>query len=146
MAFSLIRCDASGMLVDPVAVLPDQIKENCLLSAGLYASIGFVVPWVSYVAVDDGRAVGGGAFVGAPKENRVEIAYFTSVGCEGKGHATNTAECLMEIARAAIPNIVLTAHTLPEHNASTTILEKLGFIFSGSTEDVDAGVVWLWSV
>jgi hypothetical protein len=30
--------------------------------------IGFVEPWVGYVAVDDGEGVGGGAFVGAPHD------------------------------------------------------------------------------
>jgi hypothetical protein len=38
-------------------------------NADLYRRVRFIPPWVSYVAVDDGRAVGGGAFVGPPRDN-----------------------------------------------------------------------------
>jgi len=34
--------------------------------------------------------------------------------------------------------------TLQEHNASTRILQRLGFAFFGNARDPDAGNVWEW--
>jgi hypothetical protein len=50
----------------------------------------------------------------------------------------------LRIAGKAAPNVIIAALTLPEHNASTTILGKLGFRFFGTTKDPDAGAVWEW--
>ena len=41
----------------------------------------------------------GGAFVGAPQDNCVEIAYFMLKEKEGRGYATNTVAGLIDIAR-----------------------------------------------
>ena len=98
----------------------------------------------SYVAVDHGRAVGGGAFVGPPRENRVEIAYFTLTELQGFGYATRTATELVAIARNANPGILICAFTLRESNASTRILQRLGLKLFGDAQDPDAGDVWEW--
>ena len=98
---------------------------NCEATAALYGRIGYVEPWVGYVAVDDGRCVGGGAFVGPPKDNCVEIAYFTLKHMEGQGYATLTAAGLVDIARRSHPQIQLKAYTLQEENPSTRILRRL---------------------
>ena len=39
---------------------------------------------------------------------------------------------------------VVRAHTLPERNASTRILERVGFVRAGEAHDPDAGTVWRW--
>jgi RimJ/RimL family protein N-acetyltransferase len=88
--------------------------------------------------------VGGGAFVGPPRDGVVEIAYYTLAAHQGRGHATATAAALCAIARAAQPGIVLEAFTLPERNASTAILARLGFRQVGTAQDPDAGTVWAW--
>lgn len=144
MTFSLVRCTADGKPVEPIAVLPAEIAANCASTADLYRRVGFVEPWVGYVAIDSGVAVGGGAFVGPPRENRVEIAYYTLKEFEGRGFATRTAAELVAIARRNLPGIVVTAFTLPEQNASTWILRRLGFELFGSARDPDAGDVWEW--
>jgi RimJ/RimL family protein N-acetyltransferase len=54
------------------------------------------------------------------------------------------AEALMDIARSQIPGITVTAQTLPEGNASTHILAKLGFKRVGTAEDDEVGLVWEW--
>lgn len=77
MRFALIRCDAEGRLVTPIATVPEALAATYSANADLYRRVGFVEPWVSYVAVEGDHAVGGGAFVGPPRDNRVEIAYFT---------------------------------------------------------------------
>lgn len=144
MTFSLIRCAADGNPVEPVAALPAEIASNCAATAELYRRVGYLEPWVGYVAVGAGSAVGGGAFVGPPRENRVEIAYYTLKEFEGRGFATQTAAGLVGIARRSLPGIVIAAFTLPEQNASTRILQHLGFEHIGHARDPDAGDVWEW--
>ena len=127
-----------------IEIMPQAIMENCMASVELYKRVGFHAPWVSYVAVSDDIAVGGGAFVGAPRNGIVEIAYFTLPEYEGRGFAYSTAAQLCQIARVALPDVVLSAFTLPELNASGRILAKLGFKHTGTAYDADAGEVWEW--
>jgi RimJ/RimL family protein N-acetyltransferase len=54
------------------------------------------------------------------------------------------AQALVDIARAQIPGITVTAQTLPVQNASTHILAKLGFKRVGTAEDDEVGLVWGW--
>jgi ribosomal-protein-alanine N-acetyltransferase len=144
MAFSLVRCGADGAPLEPIPVIPGAITATYSANAELYRRVGFTPPWVSYVAVDSGQAVGGGAFVGPPREDRVEIAYFTLPEFQGRGYATRTAAELVAIARKFDPRTTITALTLQEHNASTKILARLGFRLFGDARDADAGDVWEW--
>ena len=144
MSFSLVRCGYDGRPLTSIPEVPEAIVATYAANAALYRRVGFDPPWVSYVAVDCQRAVGGGAFVGKPCENRVEIAYFTVAEFAGRGYATRTAEELAAIARNAIPGIVITAFTLRESNASTRILQRLGLKIHGDARDPDAGDVWEW--
>jgi [ribosomal protein S5]-alanine N-acetyltransferase len=144
MKFSLVQCGPDGTPTKPIPHMPDALVANCIATADLYRRIGFVEPWVGFVAVDDDQAVGGGAFVGAPLDNCVEIAYFTLEDKEGRGYATRTVAELIGIARRHHPGIVLKAFTLREHNASTSILQRFGFRVVGDAQDKDAGAVWEW--
>jgi RimJ/RimL family protein N-acetyltransferase len=144
MQFSLIRCNAEGRPVTPIAVVPEAVAVTYSANADLYCRVGFVEPWASYVAVDSDCAVGGGAFVGPPRDNRVEIAYFTLKELEGRGYATQTATYLLHIAHRFEPKITICALTLREQNASTRILQQLGFTLFGDARDPDAGDVWEW--
>jgi [ribosomal protein S5]-alanine N-acetyltransferase len=144
MVFSLVRCGADGSPLQPIPVVPEAIAATYPANADLYRRVGFTPPWVSYVAVDSGQAVGGGAFVGPPREDRVEIAYFTLPEFQGRGYATRTAAELVAIAREFMPGTTIVALTLQEHNASTKILKRNGFKLFGNARDPDAGDVWEW--
>ena len=144
MTRSLVACDATGTPVVPLAHMPDALTANCQGTAALYQRIGFEPPWIGYVAVVDGRGVGGGAFVGPPQDGVVEIAYYTLDDEQGRGYATQTAAALVTLARAHTPDIGLKAYTLMEENASTRILQRLGFSRVGVAHDADAGDVWEW--
>jgi len=124
--------------------MADELVANCQATADLYRRVGYLEPWVGYVTVADGRGVGGGAFVGPPKEGCVEIAYFTLNAEQGRRYASQTAAGLVEIARAHAPDIKLKAFTLKEENPSTRILKRLGFSIIGVAQDADAGEVWEW--
>lgn len=91
------------------------------------------------------RVVGSCAFKTPPTdEGTVEIAYFTYPGFEGRGYATKMARRLIELARTSAAVRRGIAHTLPETNASTRVLEKVGMTFGGAMMDPEDGPVWRW--
>jgi [ribosomal protein S5]-alanine N-acetyltransferase len=119
--------------------------------AGLWKKFGIKVqavpPWIGYLAIDTSTRIiiGTCAFKGNPnKENTVEIAYFTFPDHEGKGYATAMAHSLIQIAlsQPEVPAII--AHTLPQTNASTRVLQKVGMTFVGDVIDPEDGPVWRW--
>lgn len=144
MSVRLVQCDEGGAPIEPLGDLPDVLLQNCLGTAALFASIGFAPPFVGYVTVDGERPVGGCAFIGAPKDGSVEVAYFTLEDCEGRGFATQALARMIEIARQADAGVALTAKTLPRENPSTSILRRNGFQFAGETSDDEIGLAWAW--
>lgn len=52
----------------------------------------------------------------------------------------------MKIAQATDKGLTMIAQTLPEENASTSILKKLGFSMIGTVEHPDNGLVWEWEL
>ena len=99
------------------------------------------------VDTDTQEMVGSCAFKGPPSEDgTVEIAYFTYPEFEGRGYATSMARKLTALTRdcPAINRVI--AHTLPEKNASTRVLEKVAMSFVGEVIDPDDGCVWQWQM
>jgi RimJ/RimL family protein N-acetyltransferase len=141
---TLLPIAADGAIDLPAEGLPEFVRDNCAAMPAFYEVVGFHPPWIGYVAVHEGKAVGGGAFKGPPGNHRVEIAYYTAPEHEGRGHATATARALTQIARDHDPGLVIAAQTLPEANASTALLEKLGFVFHGAVQHPEDGEVWEW--
>ena len=109
-----------------------------------YKTIGYHEPWISYYLQDTNDIVGICSFKGKPNVyNRVEIAYWTFEQYQGKGYGNMMCVLLLEITKA-FDNITVFAQTMPEINASTTILTKNGFRHIGSASDSDVGEVWEW--
>jgi [ribosomal protein S5]-alanine N-acetyltransferase len=104
-------------------------------------------PWSGYLAVDQTLAavVGTCGYTSPPNAaGEIEIAYFTFPAYEGHGYASAMARGLVERAAQAPEVHRISAHTLPERNASVRILEKLGFAQAGDAIDADVGLVWRW--
>ena len=103
-----------------------------------------VPPWCSWIAWLDAAPVAMGGFKGPPApDGTVEIGYLTFANRQGQGHATAIAGFLIGEARAhGVARVI--AHTLPETNASTRVLEKNGFVRDGMGHDDDVGEVWRW--
>ena len=80
--------------------------------------------------------------MGPPRDGEVEIAYFTLPEFEGKGYAKSAAKTLMDIASKT--HVTVSAKTLPEESASTSILCKLGLVDAGDTIDHEIGRAWRW--
>jgi [ribosomal protein S5]-alanine N-acetyltransferase len=109
-----------------------------------YQMIGYSVPWIGYLATKDGKEiVGAGGFKGRPMQNRVEIAYVIFEKHGGKGLGTELCKTLVKLAKTD-PNVVVTARTVKEENASVKLLRRTGFLFKGVVHDADDGDVWEW--
>lgn len=105
--------------------------------------------WSGFLAVDacTEEIVGSCAFKGPPApDGSVEIAYFTFPPFERQGFGTAMAAKLVEIALSSGRVECVLAHTLPERNACTRILEKLGFRCGGEVIDPEDGLVWRWEL
>jgi len=109
-----------------------------------YPVIGYNLPWVGYFIKENDQVVGSCAFTGKPQNNRIEISYWTFKEHEGKGIASWACKELVRIALEKQPNLLITAKTAPEKNASTAILEKNGFTFTGIVQDDEIGDAWEW--
>ena len=146
MELQLIAIEEDGKLATPLSSVPQLASEVVEATAQLYKAVGYEPPWIGYLAVENGSCVGSCAFKSPPKNNRVEIAYFTFPGHESRGVATQMASALIRIAINKSPEVTVAAQTLPQENASTSILKKLQFSFVGSVEHPEDGLVWEWQL
>src|SRR5271167_3557768 len=105
--------------------LPEVAASVVASTVQLYARLGYVEPWVGYLAIEGGKCVGGCGFTSPPAEDVVEIAYFTFPDFERRGIATRVVQRLISIAQECDPSVRIIAHTLTEENASNHVLRKL---------------------
>ncbi len=111
----------------------------------VYAKLGFEKPWIGYVAISEQQEIVGVAgFKGKPKNGKVEISYGTFKDYRRQGIGTQLCRQLVLLSLGTDKKITITARTLPENNASTKILKKNGFVFSGPVWDKEDGDVWEW--
>ncbi|MFM2360664.1 MAG: hypothetical protein RLY16_2657 [Bacteroidota bacterium] len=111
-----------------------------------YPKVGFLEPWVAYLIIQENKVVGTCSFVSPPKDNQVEIAYWTFKEFEGQGIASFACKELIKIAQNTAPTITIIAKTAPEHNASTKILQHNQFSFTDTVQDDEIGDAWLWTL
>ena len=139
VAGDIVRNAVNGSLV------AEQVSAVVEGQLALYGRTSAAFPWIGYLAHDQrtGELVGSCSFIANDPGGSIEIAYFTFPPFEGSGVATAMARELVNIAADA-GNPDLHAFTLPEANASTRILQKLGFTQAGEAQDDDAGTVWRW--
>ena len=111
----------------------------------LYIKVGFEKPWIGYFASsDNNEIIGVAGFKGKPKNGKVEISYGTFNNYQQQGIGTELCHQLVLLSLQKDKKVKITARTLPENNASTRILKKNGFEFSGPVWDEDDGNVWEW--
>jgi [ribosomal protein S5]-alanine N-acetyltransferase len=126
------------------AILLDVVAQT----TKLMSVVGGDPKWFGYLTIDAGTNViiGTCAFKGPPsKGGSVEIAYFTFPEFEKNGYATAMASTLVDIASKSEAVRRIIAHTLPETNASTRILQRIGMTFIGEVMDPEDGRVWRWA-
>ena len=142
----LVAITESGEPAKPVPLTPPLTAEVVGATTRLYRAVGYEPPWVVYLAIENGACVGTCGFKSPPQDNRVEIAYFTFPGHESRGVATRMASELILRALNEMPAVTVAAQTLPEENASTSVLKKLRFRLVGSVEHPEDGLVWEWQL
>ena len=126
--------------------MPIMAAEVVAATTRLYGAVGYEPPWTGYLAFQDDSCVGACGFKSPPQNNRVEIAYFTFPGYESRGFATLMAAELIRLAREKMPVVTVAAQTLPEENASTSVLKKLRFRLVSALEHPEDGQVWEWQL
>lgn len=131
------------LLSHPIIQSSDLLQGICASVLAMYPDGVPVLPWAGYLLEENGIFVGTCAYKSRPVGGAVEIAYFTFPDHEGRGMATHMASHLVAVAtQNGVAQI--RAQTLPEENASTSILRKLGFVLVGSVQHPDDGEVWEW--
>ncbi len=70
--------------------------------------------------------------------------FSTKMIAQGQGIASFSCIQLIAIAKTTDPKIIITAKTAPENNASTKILKRNGFEFTGIVQDEGIGDAWEW--
>jgi [ribosomal protein S5]-alanine N-acetyltransferase len=98
-----------------------------------------------FVAGDPPELVGWGGFKGPPRSGRVELGYEIAASRRGRGLATSAARAMVAEAFADGRVTRVIAHTLPEPNASTRVLENAGFRFERAVRQGDA-TVWRFAI
>ena len=146
MKLELVAISENGELGKPGLSVPPVADEVVRSMTKLYRAVGYEPPWIGYLAVEKGICVGTCGFKSPPQDNRVEIAYFTFPEHESRGIATQMATELIRLAEDAMPAIAVAAQTLPEENASTSILKKLGFRLVATVDHPEDGLVWEWQL
>ena len=107
-------------------------------------------PWkdgFGVLHVSQNTIIGFGSFTGAPTaEGMVEIAYGIAPEYQGRGYATEAAQALIDYAFVSGRVRNIKAHTLPDHNASTRVLQKCGFTLTGEIIHPTDGRIWRWEL
>ncbi len=137
---------AKNGTVETSCAIPQEIRDHFPVSALWYQKVGYEPPWIGYVAFDGEQCVGSCGFKTAPQNGIVEIAYGTAEALRGRGYATAMARALVAIALARDPRIIVTAQTLPHQSASTSVLQKIGFVHTRNVQHPEDGLVWEWEL
>jgi [ribosomal protein S5]-alanine N-acetyltransferase len=98
-----------------------------------------------FLAGDPPELVGWGGFKGPPKAGTVELGYEIAESRRGRGLATEATRAMLAEAFADDSVTSVIAHTLPERNASSRVLEKTGFRFDGEAQE-NGRLVWRYSL
>ena len=108
-----IEITENGAPAREIGGLPEVATDVMKSTAEMYKKTGYQPPWVGYLAFDGTDCVGTCAFKTPPVNGRVEIAYFTFPGNEGRGVATSMARKLIEVAILECPTIwVVEEHSI----------------------------------
>jgi RimJ/RimL family protein N-acetyltransferase len=132
----LHRVDSSGVRDQLAAVI--GMTPAATLDAG---------DWGTFFAYEKEprRVVGVCGYKAPPnRDGTVEIAYLTFPTFEGHDFATGMANALVVRALGSIEVAEVIAHTLPQDNASTHVLEKCAFQRVGERVDPKDGPVRRW--
>jgi RimJ/RimL family protein N-acetyltransferase len=123
--------------------------RRCARSHAAELSTPEILGWWTYLFVHnpDQKLIGLGGFKGpVNEEGMVELGYAIAPAYRRRGLAIEATRGMIKYAFQHPGIRRVDAHTLPEKNASTGVLEKSGMKFIGPVNDPDDGEVWHWSL
>ncbi len=128
---------------------PHYPEALALLKMDVDPAVSIAAPgaWGGYLFIDSANRalVGNGGYYGPPNPGgEVEIGYEIAPACRNRGYATEVARAFVRFAFDDPRVRCIVAHTLPEENASSAVLTKIGMRFAGERTDPEVGVVWHW--
>jgi len=128
---------AEGGLTPPevVAMLRD-------VTAGVAAGEDRPVAWL---ASEDSVVVAMVSFTKRLPDGRYELGYGTAPAFEARGVMTRTIAALLPLARAQ-GHDGLTAETSVDNPGSRRVLEKNGFVRTGTRDDPEDGALICWAI
>jgi RimJ/RimL family protein N-acetyltransferase len=97
----------------------------------------------AWMIVSGDEVVGLCSYRRPPAQGEVEIGYGVAESRRGRGHATRAVEAM--VAEAAVARVhVVFAETSVANPASGRVLEKNGFVCTGTRIDAEDGEVLTW--
>ncbi len=135
--------------LDPEWLGFDAAREAMQPASEYLKSHPSALGWWTYLFIHkpDNTLIGLGGFKGEVNaEGIVEIGYEIAPSYRRRGLASEASEGMIDYAFANPEVKRVDAHTLPERNASTGVLEKVGMKFLGAVHDPDDGEVWHWGL
>lgn len=103
--------------------------------------------WWAYFVIlkEENKLIGTCGYKGKPgPQGIVEIGYEIIKEYRNRGLATETAQALIDNAFTDPRVKTVMAHTLPEANASTKVLSKIGFVKIDEIYFPEDGFIWEW--
>jgi RimJ/RimL family protein N-acetyltransferase len=124
----------------PPAFVAARALEQMAEGASAYWCSTFYI-----VATEQKHIVGSCGFKHAPQDGVVEIGYGISPECRRQGAASAAVLALLQLAFDGGATQVV-AEVNPANLASTRVVQKLGFIDTGSYVDEDQEVLVRWRI
>ena len=100
---------------------------------------------VAWLASEDGVVAAMVSFTKQSPNGRYELGYGTAPAFEGQGVMTRTLAALLPLARAQ-GHDGLTAETSVDNPGSQRVLEKNGFVRTGTRDDPEDGALVCWAI
>jgi RimJ/RimL family protein N-acetyltransferase len=100
---------------------------------------------VAWLIAEGGEVIGMVSFTRAHGDGRYELGYGVAPAHEGRGITTRALALLLETARTD-GRSRLTAETSVDNPGSQRVLEKNGFVRTGTRDDPEDGPLICWSI
>lgn len=105
--------------------------------------------WGGYFFLDlaEDALIGNGGFHGPPTDaGVVEIGYEVAPEFRNRGYAREAVRGLLDFAFTDPRVRCVVGHTLADKNASSAVLERLGFVHVAELANPEVGRVWRWEL
>jgi RimJ/RimL family protein N-acetyltransferase len=134
---------ADGLTFCDGGIAPDEVTA---MLRGVAAEVAATTDTpVAWLIADDHEVVGMTSFTRLGVDGRYEVGYGVAPAHAGRGVMTRAMAALLPIA-AADGHAGLTAGTSVDNPGSQRVLEKNGFVRTGTRDDPEDGALITWAI